>query len=72
MEGQCAITFFLTGATEDEIRAAALDLKRSFNGAAAKRYSGYRPGIFTIGVRGAPDEPERSAGEDGDPERLFD
>lgn len=71
MEGQCAITFFLEGGTEDEIRAAALDLKRSFNGAASKRYPSYRPGIFTVSVSGERQESEPDA-DATDPERLFD
>jgi hypothetical protein len=70
VEGLCAITFSIDGVSEDEIRAAALDLKRSFNTAATRRYPGYRPGIFTIAVRGEP--PPDEPADDGDPERLFD
>jgi hypothetical protein len=73
VEGRCALTFTIDGVTEDEIRAAALDLKRSFNAAAVKRYPGYRPGIFTFNVSGEPPSEQRAdAGGNDDPERLFD
>lgn len=71
MIGRCVLTFDLEGATEDELRAAANDLKRSFNGAARKRYPSYRPGIFQVAVQGEPVESSEPA-DDTDPERLFD
>lgn len=73
MIGRANLTFSIEGGSEDEIRAAGLELKRLFNEAAARRVSGFEKGILTMTIDGAPAEPEAAPDEDRDhPERLFD